>query len=219
MCSQIENEFDMEEIRLFKFGDSSGILSFIFTSLIKIDMAIIDLDLDDDSGFVTAKKIYDTFPQIKIVVISKSADEIEKIFEIRPAFFLYCPVCPNKFISCLKIVIDEITKKEVKFILLKNKSGVVNIMYSSIFYIESDKRQINVYGEGNVNSYYAKLDDIQNELDESFLRCHKSYLVNMNRIKEFLIEEVCLTSGVLIPISQKRYSQAKTEYLQYFTKK
>lgn len=206
------------EFKLFLFSSFSDIEEFVENSSIKIDIMMFCVDGPDNCDFDSAKEFHRSFPDTKMVVMSKTTVNIERLFELRLSYFLLYPLSEERFIQCLKILRNEILNSRIKYLIVNNKSGIYRIRTSSIYYLESDRRKVNVYYENTVISYYSKLDDLEKDLDPSFLRCHKSYLVNMDKIKEFYIDEVHMNNEVLIPISQKKYSKAKMEYLGYISK-
>ena len=50
--------------------------------------------------------------------------------------------------------------------------------------------------------FYAGLEDVQRQLGEEFLRCHKSFLVNLEKVVRFSKEQIVLEDGTNIPISR-----------------
>ena len=106
---------------------------------------------------------------------------------------------------------------------MKNKTlsvkiglDTLEIPFSKIIYIESEKRLSHIHTEGFDNSHdtYAKLDEIQSNLDTRFIRCHKSYIVNADYIKS--IEKDCfiLKNEIKIPISKAMHSDARVNYFK-----
>ena len=102
-------------------------------------------------------------------------------------------------------------------IILKTKKGNDVLKLGDIKYVMSDKRKIVIYLNNNEMSYYYKLDEVEDMLGKSFLRCHQSYIVNMMKIKQFVEDGLLLDDDEFIPVSRKRYFAAKREYLSYVT--
>lgn len=60
------------------------------------------------------------------------------------------------------------------------------IPINSIKYIASVHRKVVIYTGDDTYEYYAKLDDLENELaGEHFVRCHQSYLVSLTHIDSY----------------------------------
>lgn len=88
--------------------------------------------------------------------------------------------------------------------------------YDDIVFLESQNTTILVHQEGGtVVKIYDKLDDIEGQLDDKrFLRTHKSYLVNMNKIKR--VEENFITNDNQEVVIRTRGSSAiKNAYFEY----
>jgi DNA-binding LytR/AlgR family response regulator len=60
-----------------------------------------------------------------------------------------------------------------------------------------------------------KLDEIEEQLEEGFIRCHQSYLVNADRVKCVTAKEVILHNDKAIPISRNRGKETKTALYSY----
>lgn len=68
---------------------------------------------------------------------------------------------------------------------IKKRNSVIQVLYSEIEYIESSNSKCILHRtDGNKYTIYKKLNDIEEEINHrAFLRCHQSYLVNMNKIE------------------------------------
>ena len=51
---------------------------------------------------------------------------------------------------------------------------------------------------------YGKLADYERRLPERFVRCHKSFLVNMDYVVACRSNELVLSTGQTVPVSQSR---------------
>ena len=88
-------------------------------------------------------------------------------------------------------------RQDERFIQIKNKQGNYRITLGDILYAESDARVINVHlKDGNSILYYDKLDNFQ-ELcgDARFVRCHKSYLVNLDHVHAIVNNDITMNTG------------------------
>ena len=70
-------------------------------------------------------------------------------------------------------------------ITIKKKSGVYVLPLENIIYMEKDLRKVKVYTqikEFECIDFYSKFENIYSSLDERFLCCHRSYIINMDKI-------------------------------------
>ena len=81
-----------------------------------------------------------------------------------------------------------------------------------ILYLESRIRILRLVTAEREYSFYDSLDHAQQELGESFLRCHRSFLVNIDRIRRYSSSEIGLEGDVPIPVSRS-YGKAVRQRL------
>jgi DNA-binding LytR/AlgR family response regulator len=59
------------------------------------------------------------------------------------------------------------------------------------------------------------LDDLERELGRSFLRCHRSYIVNMNQIKAIEPKDFRLRDGSLVPLRKNGRTALRDAYADF----
>lgn len=83
-----------------------------------------------------------------------------------------------------------------------------HIPVSEIFYIESFGRKCMIHTSRKTYETNMALNHIESTLnDNSFIRCYRSYLVNMNYIQDILDTEIQLTNDDCIPLTLRKRSQ------------
>ncbi|MBC5625749.1 LytTR family transcriptional regulator [Clostridium sp. NSJ-49] len=61
-----------------------------------------------------------------------------------------------------------------------------------------------------------KISEIEKILpSEYFIRCHRSYIVNVKYIKAIIKNNVLLVSGLKIPISRGKYKEVNDAFINY----
>lgn len=72
------------------------------------------------------------------------------------------------------------------YISIDTDVRVINVRLSDILFIETTgtAHKIKIHEENRQIEFYGKLKDIQEKLPKSFYRCHKSYIVNRDKISE-----------------------------------
>lgn len=199
------------------FNNSDSLFSYLNNKESKVDLLFMDIVLDDENGIDIASKIAESHPDILTVFITAFAEKFsEEIFlKIKPYGYMHKPIKDDVLQHYLNSAKHDI---ELKTRTLSVKIGLesFDIPFSKIMYIESEKRLSHIYVGGCEKPYdtYAKLDDIQNNLDNGFIRCHKSYIVNVNYIKSIEKDSFILKDGKEIPISKALHSDARTGYFK-----
>ncbi len=103
---------------------------------------------------------------------------------------------------------------------IKYRNQFITIPYYNIIYVESNNSKCIMHSiDGNKYTIYKKLDEIEIELNcKQFLRCHKSYLVNMNYIRQ-VDKQFIMSNGDCVSIRQRNIKTIRDKYLNYINNK
>lgn len=103
---------------------------------------------------------------------------------------------------------------------IKYRNKFINVPYYEIVYIESMNSKCIMHCI-NKKEYtiYKKLNEIENELkSKKFLRCHQSYLINMDYVRQ-ADKQFIMSNGDLVSIRQRSLKSLKQVYLNYINNK
>lgn len=97
-------------------------------------------------------------------------------------------------------LLDEKEKMKKSFLEIISKRKVIKIPYDDIVYIESLSDYIKVVTEQDEIMSKEKISNLASRLPSIFLRIHRSFIINTDRIKnisfdEVMIDDVALTIG------------------------
>lgn len=105
----------------------------------------------------------------------------------------------KELISVFKV---EDNSKDV--FLVNDENGKNRIPYNNILYFEAREKKIYVCTENEEYGFYDTIEKLAQELPEHFVRCHRSYIVNVNYIVRTAISEgfTYLKDDFIIPVSR-----------------
>ena len=85
------------------------------------------------------------------------------------------------------------------------------LFLSSIDYIESLDKRLNIYTDRQCLTVYETLGRLETVLGDRFFRCHRSYLINYSHMAsvDFAAMELRLQSGVRLPLSRSAKERLK----------
>lgn len=96
-------------------------------------------------------------------------------------------------------------------LIVKFAREVHIVPVDTIDYVESIKRKVFIHADSGVHQMYSTMRDVIARLPESFLRCHNSYLVNVERVASITPTEVVLVSGTKVPMSKRYAKEVRTQ--------
>lgn len=198
------------------FSCSEDLFFYLQRESANTDAAFIDIRLTDSNGIDLASKITKTYPDIKLIFITGFGKEyFEEIFlKVRPFAILQKPI-KNEYLQkhINEIKISQSTKKQV--LKIKINRVEVELTFDKIIYIESDKRKAHIHTESETYTVYEKLDNIQKRLNEDFVRCQKSFIVNLRHVSALDANNFIMTDSKKISISPSKRADVKKKYIEF----
>jgi DNA-binding LytR/AlgR family response regulator len=140
-------------------------------------------------------------------------------YKVRAFGFIRKPVSYEEFSHEISAAIKNIENKREKdhFITIRSSGKTFRIPVSKISYCEVRGHSMSMCVDGEIKDYRCSIRELEEELGEyGFFRCHASFLVAADSIKEIRQTEILLKDGSTIPISQRRrkaFMNALSEYL------
>ena len=177
------------------------------------DIVFLDIYLQDAMGNELAHKLRAMGYQGKIVFLTASPDFAIESYDVAASGYLLKPISYDR----LKAVVDRITENfDPNTYQIRHRSTVTMIAHRDILYIESSNSKCMIHTvSGRVHTAYKTLNTIEKELNDScFLRCHQSFLVNMDHVQQ-IGKEFLLSNGETIPIRQRGVKPVRQAYMAY----
>lgn len=180
------------------------------------DILIMDINLKDGNGIETVRHIQKLHPKLKVIYLTGIINYATAIFETNPAYFLVKPINENNLSDAITKVSKEIEFDKSDSIVVKTNGSETVLYRKEIMYVESQGRKLVLYMyDGKKSEIYEKIDAIQEQLGATFIRSHKSFLINMKYITERTNKEFYLSDGKVLPISKSNLKDAKIKFISY----
>ncbi|WP_194191281.1 LytR/AlgR family response regulator transcription factor [Clostridium chrysemydis] len=216
----IVNDLNIKSL-ISSYSSSYELLDIITNKEEIFDIIFLDIIMGSLNGIELAKAIRKFDKDVKIIFTTNSKDYLLDGYEVNPSNYLLKPLSLIKVKKELLKCINDINKKKEDYIVIKSGSIISKFNIYDIIYFESKLRQIILTkANGETFSFYDKLNEIEEILStKSFVRCHKSYLVNMHYIDSIDGTNIITNSNLEIPISRFYLKSTKDSFLDYFSKK
>ncbi len=198
------------------FSDGEDYIDNVNSCRETYDIVFLDIYMKFSNGIEIARKIREFDKECKIIFITSSKEHAIDSYDVRALHYILKPIDEEKLGLAIEMAIEGLNK-ENKQIVIKNKKGSYRIILKDILYAESNARVVNTYlKSGEVISFYSKLKDfIESIHDDRFLKCHKSFVVNMDYILKIESNFIYMSGNIKIPISTSNIAAIKEKYLKY----
>ncbi|MEY8518136.1 LytTR family DNA-binding domain-containing protein [Lachnospiraceae bacterium 29-84] len=188
------------------------------------DLLFLDIELEDSAsgmdGIGMARQIrgMEQIKQPAIIFVTGYEKYVYDAFEVEALGYLVKPVNEQKFAEVFSRAQDKIlskTEQKKKTLLIQYAGANKAIPLDHIYYIESQKHKVTLYTKEGEVEYYAKIGELEEELQGQFCRIHKGYLVNLSCVDEYSRTEIMLANGDKLPLSKYKYEDFVKAYLRF----
>lgn len=166
------------------------------------DVLMLRVYREEDEGILLGKELQSFFPQLRLVFYSETYECAEAIFDACPLYFLKLPFQRDRIRKAFGRIAAELRMDAGQLFSITHKGQLFRIRFSSIRYLESVGRKIVVYTDAGSYETYLTMDEAGKRLPDYLVRCHRSYIVNQNRVKRHEADAVFLFSGESVPVSR-----------------
>ena len=182
-----------------------------------VDAIFCDINMPDLNGMDFVKSL--TAPPLVVFTTAYSEYAVEG-FRVNAVDYLLKPFGLQDFQRAANRLKERLEgassmKEEEDALYLKTDYRVVKVSISDIRYIEGMSEYLKVWVEGEPKPIITLLamKKIEERLPGTFMRIHRSYIVNLNKIQEVNKNRVILDAKTYLPVGDL-YKEAFQRYLQ-----
>ncbi len=183
--------------------------------ILMMDIDLINSDGADLSGINAAERIKSINPDVQVIFVSAFHKYAQDIFKAAPVYYLQKPVSEPDIKIAIDKALTAISKLKTDRFVVTIGTDLVSIPVDSILYFESDKRLMRVVTNENEYSFYSRVRDVESRLDKRFVKCHQSFIVNLEHVKNMRSDSLILDNGSIIPVSQSRHKLVRVTLTKY----
>lgn len=160
---------------------------------------ILNIKTNDKKGINLAKKIREQKNdwQSMIILISKSLNKKQELVDARLMLIDYIIKSDNyekRFQEAIKISLKNYDSRPNK-LKYSYKNTIYNIEFQRIIYIEKEQDNKRCLIKTGLKEFYfpGNLAKIEKILDQRFIKCNKSYVINIEQVECYNIKDNIIT--------------------------
>lgn len=203
------------EIRCF---DSAESFLFSWEDEKDYQLLILDVEMGKMNGMELAQKLRETDREIPILFVTGYDDYMQYGYDVAALHYLVKPVDKLKFFS----VLDRLPKKQgtVQKIYLQTDDGSVSIPLSEIWYVEAEGHRCVLHTQSGTALLKESISNVEKLLEDyaSVIKCHRSYLVNLEHISVVLKDELILDNQGRVPLSRNLRKAVNEAFIRCYRK-
>lgn len=178
------------------------------------DLLLLDIEMPGKSGIELAKEIRRGNDTVQIIFITGYYEYFSDGFDVSALHYLLKPVDEKKLSQVLDRAADNLAGRQ-RAVLVADARGSVKVALSDIVYVESENVYIVLHTVRGTYRARMALGKFAEQLDETFFKVHRSYVVNLKYIRKIDRSRVTMTNGDVVPISRGLYGEVHAALIRY----
>ena len=186
-----------------------------------VDLMFVDINMPDLNGMDFVKSLNNP---PKVIFTTAYSEYALEGFRVDAIDYLLKPIGYSDFLKAAEKAKERISPKVTantqiesneKFLFIKSEYKVLRINLSDIKYIESKSEYLRIYVENQQPIMtLMSMKKMEKFLPEnSFMRIHRSFIVNLNKITTVERNRIIFDKDVYIPVSE----QYKPKFQKYLS--
>lgn len=178
------------------------------------DIFISDIELNCDDSFTgidACRELRNAgYPGI-IIFLTAFKEYVFEGYDVQAFNYLLKPINQGTLNNCLNKFVSLYSND---FYYHHKGNDVFKIPYYEIIYIEKKGHDAIIHTSTGMYVERTSLNEMFNRLPDFFIRSHKSYIVNINKVKSLRLNELQLIGDVSIPVSRGFLPDIKKKLLE-----
>jgi DNA-binding LytR/AlgR family response regulator len=199
--------------RLDMFAGDSGatLMPAVLKNPIRMhDAVFLSFDECGESVFKTARTVRQSGEMIFMLLVNDRTRDLSPLLRpnIRPSGVLFRPVQNSDIREFLDEIANELDRlahvKANELFIFRTEGVTRRIPFTDILFFEASSKKVIIHTKGQEITYYDSIENLIALLPDYFIRCHRSFIVNIHKVKELRRAEMelRLTSGERVPFSR-----------------
>ena len=177
-----------------------------------IDLILLDIEMPFINGFDLLEALDQ---KIQVIIISGNSNNALKAFDYGVRDFLLKPLNSDRFDNAIRKVVTNNKRNEIEedkeFLMVRSHLKNKKVSLKEIKWVEAFGDYVKIITDKEKVIALSTMKSISDKLpNDRFLRIHRSYIVNLNKIEKFGITSVEIDENQ-IPMSRKQ--KPKLEFI------
>lgn len=185
----------------------------------KYDIVFLDIKLSNMSGIELSNIIREKNKKIYIVFVTGFFKYALHGYRVGALQYLIKPINTQDLYFCLDKTQEKFNDDdddEISTLIIETAKKIIKLGYNEIYYCIMFSPYIDIHTNSEKITLRKKISEIERDLpSEYFVRCHRSYIVNIKHIKSITKKKVKLSNGIEIPISRGKYKEINDTFINY----
>ena len=176
---------------------------------------ILDIEMGKMNGVELAREIRLGNSELQIVFVTGFPDFIAEGYDVDAIHYLMKPLERDRFYKAMDKAIERIRLVE-PYIILQEKGETLRLNLRNILYVEVFSHSCVIHTTSGLIEQKVSITKLKESFGEQFVRVHRSYLVNLERVKQIGNTEIVLENVEIVRLSRRKYNVLNIAFIRFF---
>lgn len=173
-----KNNYDASVV--FKSDNADDILNYIDHNV--ADVLMLDINLrSNKSGLELAEEVRKRKKNSYIIFTTGHLEYAMVAYKYKTFDYLAKPIVYDRLEETIARLFEDANEVSKSYIKIDNKNTIID--ESEVHYIKRDGMKLVFHTTSRDYDTYSSFNKFQEKLPTTYVRCHKSYIANVNQIK------------------------------------
>ena len=184
---------------------------------ISFDLVFLDIKMKEMTGIELADHIRKTDKNMMIVFVTNFRNFALKGYDVNALHYLLKPLSLAKLLPILDKAHTIWFSRHKSTILVFKGDGQIKLPYDNIYCISMRSHMATIHTENETYELRKTAEELADLLPGYFIRCHRSYIVNLLKVDCMYKESLQLSNGKTLPISRNKSKIANDVFIKLHT--
>lgn len=190
-----------------EFSSGEGLLRWMEKHAGELDLVFLDLEMGELGGMETARRLREADEGLQLVFVTGYTDGVFDGYSVGALGYLMKPPQPKQLDSVLARAAEALTRDFDSTFICRSGETLYRIPKKAILYFASDRRRVTCVSVVRTYTFYGKLDEVERDVGDGFVRVHQRYLVRAGAVDRIEGTQVFIGDTAL-PVSRACRSAA-----------
>ena len=178
------------------------------------DILLLDIEMPGQNGIEIARYVRAQNSAVQIIFVTGYYQYFSDGFDVSALHYLLKPVDGAKLYPVLDKAVSNLSYRQ-RSVLVSAADGEYKVSLADICYAEAENVYVNIHTVHGTYRTRMTLARFAQQLDGTFFKTHRSYIVALKYIKKITRNEVTLSGGQTVPLSRGMYDALHGALIKY----
>ena len=176
------------------------------------DIVFLDIYMPGENGVDIAGQLRRLSPKTGIVFVTTSREHAVDAFSLQALHYLVKPVTTQGVVEAFRRL-TQLHGRQRPMVTFSTGRGSHTVYLDEISYLQSRDHAVDIYLTGGRHlRLWATLTELEQKLNDSFLKLNRSTLVNMEQIEQMGADSCILRDGTRLEFTRRDRSAIRGAY-------